>query len=50
MWQIWQPRTRDGATLQVFLTAYRELSLANLMGIVSITLQDIENQITKHSL
>jgi hypothetical protein len=36
-----EPRTRDGATLQVFLTAYREMSLANIMGMVSINFEDI---------
>jgi hypothetical protein len=32
MVNLWKPRTRDGATLQVSLNAYREMSLANLMG------------------
>jgi hypothetical protein len=41
MASIWKPRTRDGATLQVFLTAYREMSLANLMGMVLINFEDI---------
>lgn len=36
-----EPRTSDGATLQVFLTAYREMSLANIMGMVSINFEDI---------
>jgi hypothetical protein len=43
VWQIvWQLRTRHGATLQVFLTAYREMSLANIMGIISINFEDMK--------
>lgn len=34
---VWEPRTGDRATLQVFLTAHHEMSLANLVGMLVTT-------------